>query len=389
MRKSIQKLHSLQTSSRNGAIVVLVAFMLVMVLAMLSMSVDMGRMTLLRSEIQNAVDSGALAAQLRLQQDPTAIDDAAVKARDFVRQNRVGSLVSIPEDSIQVETGTWDQNTKTFTQTAVNPNAVRVFARQDKEPYSFAKALGFNTFGAPASSVATGTNKALDIMMILDLSGSMAYEGRIQALRRSAPVFVDIIEGLGGDDQIGIMGLSANPSTYDPQAKGHTGTKYQSGLHPTADHHVGVLEAVLSTNYSDLRTNKLSDANLVAGKYSGWTGTGASLGDTVHYLINGNESRSNADNIIVLMSDGYANRPTNGGPDYLRTMANYAKANNVVVYTISLGNSADISLMSEVASITGGKHFDATGSGETALTTALTKAFQDVAADIKRTQLVK
>jgi len=363
--------------------------MLVMVLAMLSMSVDMGRMTLLRSEIQNAVDSGALAAQLRLQQDPTAIDDAAVKARDFVRQNRVGSLVSIPEDSIQVETGTWDQNTKTFTQTAVNPNAVRVFARQDKEPYSFAKALGFNTFGAPASSVATGTNKALDIMMILDLSGSMAYEGRIQALRRSAPVFVDIIEGLGGDDQIGIMGLSANPSTYDPQAKGHTGTKYQSGLHPTADHHVGVLEAVLSTNYSDLRTNKLSDANLVAGKYSGWTGTGASLGDTVHYLINGNESRSNADNIIVLMSDGYANRPTNGGPDYLRTMANYAKANNVVVYTISLGNSADISLMSEVASITGGKHFDATGSGETALTTALTKAFQDVAADIKRTQLVK
>ncbi|MFQ5733016.1 MAG: VWA domain-containing protein [Planctomycetaceae bacterium] len=389
MRKQIQERSANRDSNRRGTILVLVAVLSLVIFAMLSLAMDLGRVTVLRSEIQNAVDSGALAAQLTLQQNPTAVDAAAAKAREFVRKNRVGAAVQIPENAIQVEVGTWDQTTKTFTQTTSNPNAVRVFARQDNEDYSFARVLGYDTFGAPASSVATGTNKALDIMMVLDLSGSMAYQGRIEALRRSAPVFVDIIEGLGGDDQIGVMGLSANPDTYDPQAKGHTGVKYQSSLHPTADHHVGVLEATLTTNYADLRNNKLSSSNLIAGKYTGWTGTGAALGDSVHYLINGSEARNTADNIVVLMSDGHANRPSASGPDYLRTMANYAKTNGVVVYTISLGSSADISLMKEVAQITGGKHFDATGAGEEALTAALTKAFQDVAADIKRTQLVK
>jgi Ca-activated chloride channel homolog len=389
MQKSIPTRSTENKSNRRGAILVMVVLMSIMIFAMLSLSIDIGRMTILRSEVQNAVDSGALAAQLKLQQDPTAVEEAAAQAREFVRMNRVGSAAQIPEDAIQVEMGTWDSNTETFTANTANPNAVRVFARQDNEEYSFARVLGFDKFGAPASAIATGTNKSLDIMMVLDLSGSMKYEGRIAALRKSAPVFIDVIESLGGNDKIGIMGLSADPDEYDPQAKGHTGVLYRSYLHSSRDQHVGVLEAPLTTNYADLRNNKLSKDNLIAGKYTGWTGTGAALGDAVHYLTYGGESRRDADNVIVIMSDGHANRPSSNAPDYLRSMAAYAKANKVKVYTISLGNSADIALMKEIATITGGKHFDATGSGKNFLTGVLTQAFQDVAADIKRTQLVK
>ena len=368
---------------------VLAVLVFFMVLAMVAFAIDVGRLMLLRSQIQNAVDAGALAASLKLKQDPNAVNDAEALARTYVRLNSVGSAVTIPEGSIEVEVGVWDSEDATFTATRARPNAVHIFARQDNEQYSFARVLGLKTFGAPASALATSTASSLDIMMVLDLSGSMADEGRIEALRRAAPVFVDVIRELGGDDQIGVMGLSADPITYDPVALKHPGVKYNSGLHPTAGHHVGVLEQRLTTDYAAVRTGALNSKQLSAGKYTGWTGTGAALGDAAHYLANGAESRAEAERIVVLLSDGYANRPEGNGPGYARSMAAYAASQNVTVYTISLGSEADISQMQEIADMTGGSHFDATGSGEATLTDRLTQAFKDIAAKIKITQLVR
>ena len=57
-------------------------------------------------------------------------------------------------------------------------------------------------------------------------------------------------------------------------------------------------------------------ANLPSGMYTGWTGTGAALGDAVHYLVQGSEARADAGKFIVLMSDGHANKPSGNGPGY-------------------------------------------------------------------------
>ena len=89
------------------------------------------------------------------------------------------------------------------------------------------------------------------------------------------------------------------------------------------------------------------------------------------------------------MSDGHANRPTGYGPGYARKMAAYAAEHDVTIYTISLGNDADLDLMRDIAEITEGEHFDATGAGESTLTSRLTEAFRNTAAAIKRVQLVK
>lgn len=374
---------------RRGAVMVLVLLLLIPLLAMVAFSVDVGRIVLLRSEIQNAVDAGTLAAQLKLQLDSQDVEGAEEEAREFVRLNQVGSKL-VPEDSIDVDIGVWDPNTKSFTATRLDPNAVHVFARQDNETYSFGRVLGYDSFGAPATAIATSsTREKQDIMMVLDLSGSMAYEGRIEALRAAAPVFVDVIDKAGGDDQIGVMGLSADPSNFDSQKSGYSNEPYESSLHPTPGHHVGVLEAPLTKNFSMLKNSGLDKSTLFAGKYNGWTGTGAALGDAAHYLVNGGENRSDAKRIIVLMSDGHANRPDGNGPGYAKQMAAYAAGQNVTVYTISLGNSADLELMAEIAAIAGGKHFDAQGSGSAVLIPALTAAFEKVAGEIKSTQLVK
>jgi hypothetical protein len=338
-------------------------------------------MTLLRAQIQNAVDAGTLAASLKLKEDPKAIAEAEAAAREFVQLNRVGSQITVPEDAIDVEVGVWDDDKQTFTATTDEPNAVRVFARQDNERYFFAQIFGHTTFGAPASAIAAASQLELDIMLVLDLSGSMADEGRIQALWNAAPVFVNMVEGIGGENQIGVMGLSADPSTYK--------NGYDSGLHPTPDHHVGVLESKLTDNFTALKSSVLTEKKLTPGKYQPWTGTGAALGDAAHYITYGKEARSKAEKIIVLMSDGYANRPSANGPQYALDMAKYAADRDITVYTISLGDDADVAFMEEMAQITGGSHFDATGSGEADLTQKLTEAFQYVTDAIKDTQLVQ
>jgi Flp pilus assembly protein TadG len=371
-------------AKRRGVALPLFALLLVALLSMVAFSIDVGRVTVVRAEIQNAVDSAALAASLRLQQDPRAVQDAATRAREYVRRNHVGFTVTVPENSIAVEVGTWNADTRTFAAGGSEPNSVRVYATQDGESYSFSKVLGQRTFGAPASAIATSSSRPLDIMLVLDLSGSMAYQGRIQALQRAAPVFVDVIDGMGDDDQIGMMGLSADPSNI---ASSLRSLLYSSGLHASSDHHVGVLEARLTSNLPSLKTGALAVSRLTASRYNGWTGTGAALGDAAHYLSN--NARNEAAKFIVLMSDGYANKPTDNGPAYARSMATYAAGLNITVHTISLGDEADVVLMQDIARLANGDHFDATGTGEAQLTQRLTDAFRDVAITIKRAQLVK
>ena len=378
--------------ARSGAAMMLILLMLPVIIGMVAFSIDIGLITLLRAQIQNSVDSGALAASLMLQEDADALEEAAAEAERFIQLNRVGSAVTVPADAIKVEIGRWDPKSQTFNVNDPVPNGVRVFALQDNEPFFFGRFFGRQTFGAPASAIASGAAYPIDIMMVLDLSGSMASQGRIEALWNAAPTFVDVIEEFGDDeDRIGVMGLSANPDDYDPVEEGHTGTLYMSGLHSTDDHHVGVLENELTENFDHLRSNVLISANMQARKYGGWTGTGAAIGDAAHYLTYGPDVRDSEDvkKVIVLMSDGYANKPRWRGRRYSRSMARYAATRDIRIYTISLGDNADRRLMRDIASITNGIHFDATGSGEATLTRRLKEAFRHTAAQIKRNQLVR
>ena len=47
------------------------------------------------------------------------------------------------------------------------------------------------------------------------------------------------------------------------------------------------------------------------------------------------------DKVMIVMSDGHANRPDGDGPGYALSMAAYANGLGIKVYTISLGDGAD------------------------------------------------
>ncbi len=381
-------------SSRHGTTLVIIVLLMVVLVALVAFAVDVGRMYLVRSQLQSAVDSGALAAGLTLRDDPTDIDGAVAAAEDFVQRNRVGWLVTVPEDSISVQAGIWDPETLTFDAGNTDPDAVEVAVSANDEPLFFARVLGHTSFSVPRSAVARAGGVDLDAVLTLDLSGSMGYSGRIEALHAAAPEFVNVIESLEGDDYIAVMGYGALHDVYDPVEEGHSGVEYllaPAGQQPsTADTWVGVLESGLSNDFDFLRNSVLDSGTLLADKYNSYTPTGAALRDSAHYL-NAN-SRANTqtgvDKVIVLMSDGLANRPSGSGSSYALQMASYADSLDIKVYTISLGNSADTALMTQIANQAGGKHYEASGTGSE-LTSNLLAAFRDVANAIKHTQLVK
>jgi Ca-activated chloride channel homolog len=375
---------------RRGTSMLLFAILLPVLIAMLAFAIEVGRMYLVRSQLQTAVDAGALAASLQLRDKQTDVPAAVSAAQKFVQLNRVGAFATVPTDAITIQPGNWDSVARAFVPGGTSPDAVQVSGTLNKEPFFFARTLGISKFSVPRSAVAIKGDAPMDIVMTLDLSGSMSIQGRIQALQKTAPIFVNVMETFGDDDRIGVMGYGALKSRYYPAALGHTGVSYTNtptSMYPSNDEWCGVLEAGLTFDFDYLRGSVLNKSTLIANKYNGWTPIGAALRDSAHYL-NAN-ARPDIEKVIVLMSDGHANKPTGNAPGYALIMASYAAALDIKVYTISMGEAADEDLMQQIADTAKGKHFIASGTSESALTTSLTTAFKKIAGDLKQAQLVQ
>ena len=139
---------------------ILMLFLLVIVIGTVAFAVDAGLVVLLRAEIQNAVDSGALAAALQLQDDQKDMEAARAEAQKFIQLNSVGMTQLVASNAIEVQVGYFDKETDTFTTPSLSPNAVRVIGRQEEQPFFFARIFGQTTFGAPAEAIA-GNDKAV------------------------------------------------------------------------------------------------------------------------------------------------------------------------------------------------------------------------------------
>jgi Mg-chelatase subunit ChlD len=120
-----------------------------------------------------------------------------------------------------------------------------------------------------------------------------------------------------------------------------------------------------------------------AGHYVG--GTNISAGMNRARLELQNNSRVGAAKLLILMTDGMPNLPTGNvtlDRNAVIAEANACSAAKIPVVCISLGSGADVSLMQEVASITGGANFVIPG-GQTVnqVRAQLEQVFAQVAAD--------
>lgn len=175
----------------------------------------------------------------------------------------------------------------------------------------------------------------------------------LEAAKNAADVMIDYIQDVSADDRLGL-------SLY---------------THPGSDG--ALLESPLTSNLESVRPLYRQRQ---ASHYDAMTNIGAGL-KIAREELEAN-ARPEAFRMIVLLTDGVANRPSGSAEAYAINQATLCESADIRVMTISLGLNADTVLMQQIADITGGRHFNVPGGGTIAEYEAQLKdVFREIAAD--------
>ncbi|NQV23717.1 MAG: VWA domain-containing protein [Rhodopirellula sp.] len=175
----------------------------------------------------------------------------------------------------------------------------------------------------------------------------------LTAAKNASDVLCNYITEVEADDQVGL-------------------TIY---THPNSNG--AILESGLTHDVSSIKPLYRSRQ---AGHYDNLTNIGGGLKVARQELEN--NGRQDAYRVVVLMTDGVANRPSSNPAQWAIQQANLCKASKIKIMAIALGLGADDNLMLELAEITGGKRFIVPGGGTIAeYETQLMQVFQEIAAD--------
>ncbi len=426
---------------RRGATIVLCALMIVFMIGVMAFAIDLGYIVLVRTQMQNAADSGALAGAAATY---LGNETAREEALRFIGYNQAGGR-EISEDQVTVNLGRWDADTRTFNATNSDPGAIEVILRRTGQPLFFGRIFS-NSFDTQVSAIATFQPR--DIMLVLDFSGSMSYDsqlGAINDLGRSAVEanLLQIYNELGapkfGNMQWTPQYISSTNVNTVRNSLGLNGVAYpypggswnnyidyvmNDGTINSAGYrrrygYLTWVNYLLAQNYSytqnpDLwKTSQqpvtaLKNAVDVLVSYIQENSPNDQLGLTIYTSANGTailerqlgqnftqvanitrerqaghynmytniydgmrvgrleleqRSRTNAQKLMILMTDGQANRPNNTtlGKSYAIQEAGRCKDSRIPIVTISLGADADANLMDQIANITKGVHFNIPG----------------------------
>ena len=159
-------------AQRKGAIIVLAAIFMVVMLGMVAFSVDVGYIAKCDAELHRASDAAALAAASQLVNGNSA---AITAAQNYLALNPVAGRALDPAN-MTVDIGQWNVNGSTFSISSQTPSAVRVTLNDPNESLFFGRVLNKNSVNLQAQSVAM--HQPRDIMLVLDFSASMAYDSQ-------------------------------------------------------------------------------------------------------------------------------------------------------------------------------------------------------------------
>lgn len=308
---------------RRGAIAVLAALAMVVMVGMLALAMDVGYMSSVRTDMQTAADAGALAGAGELANGQHA---AEVAARAYVMSNaQTRPGITASDIATDVSVGHWNRGQRSFTKDQTPLNAVQVVADRNNAPMFFGRMFNHQSFDMRASAIATFQPR--DIMLVLDYSGSMNSHNKIGALKDAVAAFIAVLQQSQSNDRVGF-------SVYSTEGYLATGMTY---------------------DLPDLlRDVQRRPAN-------GWTNMGEGMEKGRIELTN--NARLGTKKLMVVMTDGMANRPTNRDPfQYVRDEADAAAAAGIPIVAISFSADSDRNIMRHVADTTQGVHFHIQGS---------------------------
>ncbi len=179
---------------RRGAVAILVAVCLTVILGFAALAIDVGHIYDVQTELQRTADAAALAAVAELgggRSEGVAMDSARQVASDYAAINEVmNAPVLLANADVVFGRAYMPSGTSkyVFEASEEDPNAVRVRARRTADspsgavPLFFARVLGIATTDVAAQATATLIPR--DIVFVLDLSGSHHYDSGLRSVKK-------------------------------------------------------------------------------------------------------------------------------------------------------------------------------------------------------------
>lgn len=255
----------------RGAVAVIVALAMVPLLGMVGLALDLGRAYVVRANLSRAMDAAVLgsARVLRQGRDAAEQEAFAIAAANGVVQGRDGV-------DLALSIGT---NAEGHSTVSMQGNVV--------VPTYFMRVLGYNSL--PVASVAEAVVPPIDLVLVVDRSGSLEAQGAWEPLRDAATRFVRFF-----DNRIDQMGLVSFQVRANIEA-------------PLDFQFTGPLTSAMAT------MNSAGDTN---------TGEGLRLALEQFQLPN---VRDHAAKVVVFFTDGRptAFRSTIGGSDRVLAVRTY------------------------------------------------------------------
>jgi Flp pilus assembly protein TadG len=381
---------------RKGAILVLSAVGMIILLLAAAFSVDIAYMQLTREELHIATDAAAKAAVSKLSLGGTQ-SQAKQAAIDCAAANTVaGRPLTIDASSVTLgkvayaQSGHWD-----FTANGTPNTAAKVDVTMSSATVSgpvslyFGRMLGTSQFNPRSSSTAAFVRNK--VCLTLDRSHSMCFDlsgvewrypsgiparpeaykyppqvpdSRWSKLSTAIDIFLTVVAAVPVETRVGLVTWASNVDTgdywsaYTTYVNGKKVTKPASPASPAT-----CIDQTFTTDFSLIRAPIAArGANVVLG------GTNMSAGMTTAInLFASTDDGLPWNKVMILFSDGQWNEGANP-----ITTAATAKANNIVIHTVGLLNNGDSTLQT-IAANTGGRYFYAPNE------TALNAAFQEIA----------
>lgn len=233
--KQMQVVRTWKRHQRRATVIAQVAVMSTVMMGFAALSLDIGSMYVVKSELQAVADAAALAAASQLSaldnEDPEQL--ARDRAQEFASQNKAnGSYVGVDtSNDVEFGTSSYDANTDKFefVSGGMPRDAVKVTARRDSNfggpvDFYFAKIFGMSGKNMEASAVATLIPR--DIVVVIDLSRSMLYDSQLRYYNRTDGGYANLRD---------VWAALDGPEPSRPYYPGHeSGTEYSGDTGPTA-----------------------------------------------------------------------------------------------------------------------------------------------------------
>ncbi len=357
-------------TERQGVVIMLMAILIPVLLIISGFAINLSYMELARTDLQIASDAASRAAcrTYGYTKDKVAAQNAAKTAAN--RNPVVGKILSLRDQDIIFGTSKRASSGSkfVFTESNIEINSVKIdFLSAASGSVQLPIRIGVNNPDFAVAQQAVSTQSDVDVVLVVDRSGSMAFAVDEIASPTIPPKNAPVDW---------VFGDPVPPKARWTDAINATNAFLASLAAGPQDVLVGLATysefSTIDVNLDDNYSNITSALNFYSNPFnSGGTNIGDGIYSGITNLKHSPKRRSQAVPVLIVLTDGIHN----WGPDPI-SAAHDAADSDVIIYTITFSQEADQAAMIDVAKITNGKHYHATDA------TTLQDAFQDIVGDL-------